>query len=140
MKLRLTGAHRYNLNGELYLSHEPDGRTQVVYSVDDEKAAYLLEQYDPQSGYAYFDKYEGPNEGKAPGKVDDIDKVPRRERGESERRRRDVAPAERQARPARMGPRNQDISLRTQPGSPGIRQRAARPIEEDVQTDSGVAV
>lgn len=142
MKLKLVGAKRYNIDGELYLSHEPDGRTEIVYIVDEKKGKYLLDQYDSQSGYAYFDEYTGTAEGRAPGKVEDIDRAPRRERGANERRRRpgaEAAPSERTHRPSRSGPRNPDISLRTSPGGQGQRVRQSRPIEEDPVPATGTA-
>ena len=59
-KVHLTGCKRYNHNGELFLEKE-------VYSLDDKRADYLLEQTDPQTGFPYFDLYKGDEPGIAPG-------------------------------------------------------------------------
>jgi len=130
MKLKLTGAKRYNIGGELFLSHEADGRTEVIYIVDEEKGEYLMEQVDPQSGYGYFDEYTGDLEGRKPGSVDD-EKPERRERPKvNERRRREPAPGEigsgTRVAGKGMGPRNHDLSATRTPRA----GRPTAPIED----------
>jgi len=73
-----------------------------------------LEQFDPQTGFGYFEKYEGVAEGKAPGVVQDEGKVARRERPNRNDRRQ---PGEPVARTDRRGPRNEGVQLRKSGGS-----------------------
>lgn len=76
-KIKLVGCKRFNHKGELFL--QSDG----VYVMSDERAAYLLNQTDDQTGFPYFEEYQGPEEGKNPSIPEaDVTKAPRRERSE----------------------------------------------------------
>lgn len=71
-KLILTGAKRYNLEGKLYVALADDGKTQVVYEVDDEMATYLLAQFDAQgTGFNFFEEYHGKEAGVSPESLKD---------------------------------------------------------------------
>lgn len=73
-RIHLVGCQRYNLGGELFLARE-------VYSLDDAKADYLLNQTDDQTGYAYFELYTGSTVGISPAAPEsDVYKAPRTER------------------------------------------------------------
>lgn len=139
MKIQLVGARRYNKDGELFLSHHPDGRTPMIYIVADKKGEYLLDQTDPQSGYAYFEAYEGPEEGQMPGMAQDDERAPRRERpkeNERQRRRRLEAEAAGAAAPAGRrghGPRGNEATMSERQGRQAPSRMPARetaPIEE----------
>jgi hypothetical protein len=135
MKIQLVGARRYNVGGELFLSHKPDGRTAVVYSVEEDKGNYLLDQTDPQTGYPYFDTYTGEVEGEKPGMAQDEEKVVRQERpkeNERQKRRRlqkEASPGEKRG----FGPRGNEAFLQgARPGTPArMAVRAQAPIEDD---------
>lgn len=71
-KLILTGAKRYNLDGKLYVDKADDGKTQIIYEVDDKQADYLLAQYDAQgTGYNFFEEYHGKEVGVSPETLKD---------------------------------------------------------------------
>lgn len=60
-KLILNGpAKRFNFEGVLYLALADDGKTPVIYEVDDKQANHLLEQYERETGFSYFEEYTGP--------------------------------------------------------------------------------
>ncbi|CAM6004368.1 unnamed protein product [Sphagnum balticum] len=64
-KIILTGCKRYNLGGELFLEKE-------IYQLAADKADYLLKQFDPSTGYNFFEQYHGAEEGKLTGsKIED---------------------------------------------------------------------
>lgn len=59
-KLILSGpAKRFNFEGVLYVANGDDGKSQVVYEVDDAKAQHLLGQFERETGYSYFEEYTG---------------------------------------------------------------------------------
>ena len=78
-KIHLVGCKRYNFQGELYLAGE-------VYALDPKKTKYLLDQYNEQTGWSYFEPYSGPEEGKLPSVAVDEPKPPRKERNQFRQR------------------------------------------------------
>jgi hypothetical protein len=66
-KLILTGCKRFNFESKLYEAKAADGKTQVIYEVDDKTATHLLDQFERETGYNYFEVYTGTEAGVAPG-------------------------------------------------------------------------
>lgn len=69
-KLILTGCKRYNQNGELFLDKDNGGNPEI-YALDDKRADYLLAQFDPSTGFNFFEEYKGAEAGKNPSKIKD---------------------------------------------------------------------
>lgn len=111
-KLILTGALRYNLEGKLYIAKGDDGKTQVIYEVDDKLAEYLLAQYDFSTGYNFFEAYHGDAKGVAPGTALEDEREIRAAKGAKPKQNERHLARERKAR----GPRPATAS-QAKPGS-----------------------
>ena len=70
MKIILVGCKRFNQNGELFLDKDNGGNPEI-YEVPDARGNYLLKQFDPSTGFLYFDKYAGTEVGRTPGAIKD---------------------------------------------------------------------
>lgn len=95
-KLILTGALRYNDNGELFLGVN-NGGTPEVYALDDARANRLLKTFHPSTGFNFFEEYAGTEAGVTPTKVKDDDRPAQRALGpkpksNNERRPRNERP------------------------------------------------
>lgn len=83
----LTGCKRFNFEGKLYVDKGDDGKTQVVYEVEDKTAEHLLAQFERETGYNYFEEYKGDAKA-VKAKAEDEEKArpaPRRRPQQNER-------------------------------------------------------